>query len=240
MRNESKIKFTDHIGFHMLLAATGGLMDAYSYVERGNVFATGQTGNFVLVAIRFLSKNYKGMGEACVPIGAFWIGIFLARHFYYKIYNEKHTNWISGILFLEIAVLFLVGFIPNTLRICLPIRQYHLPQRFNFVLFETLEGMPPTRRSFVRVICVPVRKCITKALSEITEGAGKGHIITLESCQRFLSEHFWEQGCLYGWEKKRFGWLACCYLYHGKQLTYKRKAKKQGSLCFCKRRDPGT
>lgn len=128
---------------------------------------------------------------------------------------------------------------PIPCRICLPIRQYHLPQRFNFVLFETLEGMPPTRRSFVRVICVPVRKCITKALSEITEGAGKGHIITLESCQRFLSEHFWAQGCLYGWEKRRFGWLACCYLYHGKQLTYKRKAKKQGSLCFCKRRDPG-
>jgi uncharacterized membrane protein YoaK (UPF0700 family) len=112
---QSKIKYTDRMGFHMLLAATGGLMDAYSYVERGNVFATGQTGNFMLVAIRFLSKDYKGMGQACVPIGAFWIGVFLARHFYYKIYHQKRTNWISGILLLEIAVLFGVGFIPGTL-----------------------------------------------------------------------------------------------------------------------------
>lgn len=115
MGNESNKKFTDHIGFHMLLAAIGGLMDAYSYVDRGNVFATGQTGNFVLAAIRFLSKDYKGMGRAFVPIGAFWLGVFLARHIYYKIYNEKHTHWISGILFLEIAVLFLVGFIPHSL-----------------------------------------------------------------------------------------------------------------------------
>ena len=114
MENRSKTKLTDHIGFHMLLAATGGFMDAYSYVERGNVFATGQTGNFVLAAIRFFSKDYKGMGQAFVPIAAFFAGVFVARHFYYEIYKEEHTNWISGILFLEIAVLFLVGFIPNT------------------------------------------------------------------------------------------------------------------------------
>ncbi len=115
MKDQPEVKLTDHIGFHMLLAASGGLMDAYSYVVRGGVFATGQTGNFVLAAMRFLSKDYVGMGQAFVPIAAFWLGIFLARHFYYKVYNREHTNWISGILLLEAAVLFLVGFTPNTL-----------------------------------------------------------------------------------------------------------------------------
>ena len=227
MRNESKIQFTDHIGFHMLLAATGGLMDAYSYVERGNVFATGQTGNFVLVAIRFLSKNYKGMGEACVPIGAFWIGIFLARHFYYKIYNEKHTNWISGILFLEIAVLFLVGFIPNTLPHLFANTAVSFAAAVQFCTFRSFGG----NATYAPVFC-------TGNMRSCAEMYYEGFVRNNRKC-RFLSEHFWEQGCLYGWEKRRFGWLACCYLYHGKQLTYKRKAKKQGSLCFCKRRDPG-
>ena len=114
MGNRAKTKLTDHIGFHMLLAMTGGLMDAYSYIDRGNVFATGQTGNFVLAAIRFLSKDYRGMIQACVPIAAFFVGVFLARHFYYEIYKEEHTSWISGVLFMEIGVLFLVGFIPRT------------------------------------------------------------------------------------------------------------------------------
>lgn len=114
METRTKTKLTDHIGFHMLLAVTGGFMDAYSYIDRGNVFATGQTGNFVLAAIRFLSKDYRGMGRAFVPITAFFAGVFLARHLYYEIFKGEHTSWLSGILFMEIAVLFLVGFIPNT------------------------------------------------------------------------------------------------------------------------------
>ncbi|WP_367569304.1 YoaK family protein [Lacrimispora sp.] len=114
MENQPEIKLTDRIRFHMLLAAAGGVMDAYSYVDRGGVFATGQTGNFVLAAIRLLLKDYRGMGLAFVPIAAFWAGIFLARHFYY-IYNREQVRWMSGVLLLETAVLFLVGFIPHTL-----------------------------------------------------------------------------------------------------------------------------
>lgn len=114
MGNQPEIKLTDRIRFHMLLAAAGGVMDAYSYVDRGGVFATGQTGNFVLAAIRLLLKDYKGMGLAFVPIAAFWAGIFLARHFYY-IYNREQVRWMSGVLLLAAAVLFLVGFIPHTL-----------------------------------------------------------------------------------------------------------------------------
>ena len=34
------------VGF--LLALTGGLLDAYSYLNRGEVFATAETGNLVL------------------------------------------------------------------------------------------------------------------------------------------------------------------------------------------------
>lgn len=114
MENQPEIKLTDRIRFHILLAAAGGVMDAYSYVDRGGVFATGQTGNFVLAAIRLLLKDYRGMGLAFVPIAAFWAGIFLARHFYY-IYNREQVRWMSGVLLLETAVLFLVGFIPHTL-----------------------------------------------------------------------------------------------------------------------------
>ena len=68
----------------MILAISGGFMDAYTYLIRGGVFATGQTGNFVLVAIRGVSGEYKHMIQSCVPIAAFWIGIFLQ-----SIYQRK-------------------------------------------------------------------------------------------------------------------------------------------------------
>ena len=75
---------TESLGISMSLALSGGFMDAYTYLIRGGVFATGQTGNFVLVAIRGVSGEYKHMIQSCVTIAAFWIGIFLQ-----SIYQRK-------------------------------------------------------------------------------------------------------------------------------------------------------
>ena len=176
MGNQPEIKLTDRIRFHMLLAAAGGVMDAYSYVDRGGVFATGQTGNFVLAAIRLLLKDYKGMGLAFVPIAAFWAGIFLARHFYY-IYNREQVRWMSGVLLLAAAVLFLVGFIPHTLPHLFANTAVSFSAADSFVPSVILEELLPMRRFSAREICVPVRKCIMKALSDMTGKAGDGHTI---------------------------------------------------------------
>ena len=75
---------TESLGISMILALSGGFMDAYTYLIRGGVFASGQTCNFVLVAIRGVSGEYYHMIQSCVPIAAFWIGIFLL-----SIYQRK-------------------------------------------------------------------------------------------------------------------------------------------------------
>lgn len=211
MGNELKIKFTDHIGFHMLLAATGGLMDAYSYVNRGNVFATGQTGNFVLAAIRFLTKDYKGMGQACVPIGAFWLGVFLARHIYYKIYKEKHTHWISGILFLEIVVLFLVGFIPNTLPHLFANTAVSFAAAVQFCTFRNFGG----NASYAPVFCTGNMRSCAEMYYEGFVRKDKECRIRAYHYTGILSAFF--VGALMGgglslWFGEKAIWLACVLL----------------------------
>lgn len=230
MENESKIKYTDHIGFHMLLAATGGIMDAYSYVSRGNVFATGQTGNFVLAAIRFLSKDYKGMGQACVPIGAFWMGIFLARHFYYKIYNEKHTNWISGILFLEIAVLFLVGFIPSTLPHLFANTAVSFAAAVQFCTFRNFGG----NAAYAPVFCTGNMRSCAEMYYEGLVRKDRECRIRAYHYTGILAAFF--AGALMGaglsvWLGEKAIWMACLLLFVSwKTVDVEKKGQKTGQL----------
>ena len=106
------IAITEKLAFGMLLASVGGLMDVYSYVVRGKVFATGQTGNFVLVAANLANKNYIGMLHPFVPILSFWIAIFAGWHIFYYLTKERQLLWKRVILAVSIAILFVTGLIP--------------------------------------------------------------------------------------------------------------------------------
>lgn len=103
----------EKLKFGMLLTFAGGFMDVYSYTVHGNVFATGQTGNFVLVAFHLMDKNYVEMFHALVPIISFWVGIFVGLHLFYSHFKEKQLLWKRGILITEILILFITGFIPS-------------------------------------------------------------------------------------------------------------------------------
>lgn len=113
MRTEVRRELTSRLGFGMLITMVGGMMDAYSYVVRGQVFATGQTGNFVLAAVRLVQGAYIPMLQALVPIGSFWIGVFLAQHLLHRMLGEDRARWRRNVLLLEIGLLFLVGCIPG-------------------------------------------------------------------------------------------------------------------------------
>lgn len=109
---KENVQVTEKLGFGMMLALMGGFMDVYSYTLRGNVFATGQTGNLVLVAVDFAEKDYMGMLHAAVPIVSFWLGIFIAWHMFYSQCKEKPLLWKRWILVAEIFILFITGLIP--------------------------------------------------------------------------------------------------------------------------------
>ena len=63
----------------LLLALTGGFLDAYTYLVRGHVFANAQTGNIVMMGVDIAQGNWWGVGRYLLPVLAFVAGVLLAE-----------------------------------------------------------------------------------------------------------------------------------------------------------------
>ena len=72
-------QMSESIRLGMLLAISGGFMDAYSYIERGHVFANAQTGNILLFGVNLSEGNFKMAIHYFLPVLAFALGIALAE-----------------------------------------------------------------------------------------------------------------------------------------------------------------
>lgn len=93
----------------MLLALVGGFLDAYTYVTRDGVFATAQTGNTVLFAVRAASSEYNGAIQNIPPFLAFVAGVLVAEHMKDRL--DKHSR---AVLVVEFLILFIVGWLPGS------------------------------------------------------------------------------------------------------------------------------
>ena len=93
----------------MLLALVGGYLDAYTYITRDGVFATAQTGNTVLFAVRAASPEYNGALQNVPPFLAFIAGVLVAEHMKDRL--DKH---LRAVLLLECVILFIVGWLPGS------------------------------------------------------------------------------------------------------------------------------
>ena len=100
-----------------LLAVSGGLMDAYSYLFRGQVFANAQTGNILLLSVHLAQQEWRLALQYACPVIAFSIGIAWAtitRHI------SKQSGWLHWrqicVLF-EAAVLFSVAWFPRSMNL---------------------------------------------------------------------------------------------------------------------------
>ena len=59
---------SESIELGIILALSGGFMDAYSYLARGHVFANAQTGNMLLFGVNLASGQFQNalfMSCAC-------------------------------------------------------------------------------------------------------------------------------------------------------------------------------
>ena len=99
----------------LLLALSGGLMDAYSYLFRGEVFANAQTGNILLFSVNLSQGNWGMVKEYGCPVLAFGAGIALAflirQHFQRR---KIRLHWRQIGVLIEIGVLIFVAFQPQT------------------------------------------------------------------------------------------------------------------------------
>ena len=119
MKEKQPISLTDSIWFGMLLTVIGGIMDAYSYIVRGGVFATGQTGNFVIMALGLLSGDVPRALRALMPVMGFFLGVFAAKHVLHRLVQHpnrevRHQRWKRNVLLVEAGLMIAVGLIPDS------------------------------------------------------------------------------------------------------------------------------
>lgn len=97
----------------MILALSGGFMDAYSYVCRNHVFANAQTGNMLLFGVNLSQGKLSASLQYLFPVIAFAFGVAAAELIRYRFNNRKHFHWRQATLLAESAILFTVAFIPQ-------------------------------------------------------------------------------------------------------------------------------
>lgn len=111
MKRSNQVSESLELG--VLLALSGGFMDAYSYIERGEVFANAQTGNMILMGLYFWEGNYSESLNYIVPVICFVIGIALAD--IVRIRGAKRFHWRQISVLVEAIILMCVAFIPHSM-----------------------------------------------------------------------------------------------------------------------------
>ena len=105
-------QISESLPIMILLTLSGGFMDAYSYLCRGEVFANAQTGNILLFGVNLSMGHWSKALQYVCPVLAFAIGIAAAEFVRRKFTNRKHVHWRQIIVFCEAVILFGVMFIP--------------------------------------------------------------------------------------------------------------------------------
>ncbi|MBP2642559.1 MAG: hypothetical protein H6Q67_446 [Firmicutes bacterium] len=106
---------SESVRLGILLAIVGGFLDAYTFIGRDGVFANAQTGNIVLVAAGAAAGNWRQALLSIPPILAFIIGVIVAESLKKTSSFPFIKDSSRAVLIIEILVLFIIGFIPDTI-----------------------------------------------------------------------------------------------------------------------------
>ena len=98
----------DALSDAMLLATTGGLLDAITYLNHGHVFANAMSGNVIFLGIAVLGHNWSDIAPHLVPLVGFFGGVTTSKH----LRTRLGLRSVPLGLGLEILVVFVLGWLP--------------------------------------------------------------------------------------------------------------------------------
>ena len=97
----------------LIVICAGGFMDAYSYLLHGQVFATGQTGNIVLLCMNLAEGAWLGVSHYLVSILAFVAGIMLSRHVLVRVHGRATHRMQRWVAVFEAVAFAVVALLPQ-------------------------------------------------------------------------------------------------------------------------------
>lgn len=113
MKQSKQMSETIRLG--VILALSGGFMDAYSYIGRGGVFANAQTGNMLLLGVNLSTGNWGKAVQYFFPVFAFAMGIAAAEVM--RIKAPARLHWRQAAVLAEALILAGVAFFPQSMNL---------------------------------------------------------------------------------------------------------------------------
>lgn len=107
----SNRQYSDSLRVGVLLAITGGFLDAYTYIGRGKVFANAQTGNMVMLGLSLIEGKSEQIFKYIIPVVAFAIGVLLAEIIRGQLTKSEKIHWRQAVIAIEVILLIIVSFI---------------------------------------------------------------------------------------------------------------------------------
>lgn len=125
-----------------LLMMSGGLLGAFTYLIRGNVFCNAQTGNIVLMGMALGKGEFMHAAYFLIPITAYGLGAVVSEILPVSVKKAGLLRWDTLLIGFEILVTLLLGFLPEN-------APYQISQvAINFICsmqyntFRQAEGVP--------------------------------------------------------------------------------------------------
>lgn len=160
----------------IFLTLSGGFQDAYTYYTRGKVFANAQTGNIILLGHNAMNGDFTDAFRYPVPVLAFAGGIYISEVIrgIYREYGKLH--WRQIVVVLEILLLFVVGFLPQSMNMAANIL-------VSFVCAMQVEAFRKMKGSaYASTMCIGNLRSATEMLYRYRHTKEKG---CLEKCLRY-------------------------------------------------------
>jgi uncharacterized membrane protein YoaK (UPF0700 family) len=171
-----KTQTSESFRLSALLSFSGGLQDAYTYNVRDGIFANAQTGNVVLMSQSFMQGAWEKGLSYMLPLLFFAAGIFLTERIENRFKLGSRIHWRQIVLFIEIIMLIVVGFLP-----------YRLNMLANILVSFSCAMQVQTFRKvhgygYASTMCIGNLRSATESLSQ--------YIRTKERRSLFKSLHF--------------------------------------------------
>ena len=127
-----------------LLVMTAGVLDSYTYIQDGGVFAGLQTGNLILTGLRIGRGDYGSIVQALVALVMFAVGVAIIRVVQYHYPSERAVTRKRLTLSFEIVIFVVVSVIAGHVSILLTTGLLALAAASQLQEFRRLKNTPFT------------------------------------------------------------------------------------------------
>ena len=140
---KSQYSIAEHNFIFALMMASAGMMGAYTFIVRGNVFCNAQTANVVLMSIAIGQGRWMDGLYFLIPMSAYLLGALISELLTINLKSTSHFKWATYFVAFEMIVLLGIGFIPeaeNTMHLVQVLINFLASMQFT--TFKRAEGIP--------------------------------------------------------------------------------------------------